>query len=433
MSMEQFEVEFTKDGRIFDEDQVDALLAGLASATDLLVLAHGWNNDRAQATSLYDELLASLTTVGLPATGPGSRLAVLRVLWPSKKFALESLIPGGGAASAGSGGDDALLTALDELKRDPVRLGAEGTDPTRAALVDGAIALVDKLDSSAQARREYVQQIRALLDPDQASADDASREFFELDPEDVLDRFSEPVLPTAGAGGAAGVNAGGAASLGDLVTGARAGARRLANFATYYAMKSRAGAVGSTGVSSVLSRVRVKRPDLPIHLVGHSFGGRLVTSAAATLPARDARVSLVLLQAAFSHNGLAQRFDGKHDGAFRTLVADRRVNGPVVITHTKNDQAVGVAYPLASRIARDNSAALGDQNDPYGGMGRNGAQHTPEVDEAEAVLRKAGAGVSYTFAPGKVFNLLADATISDHGDVRNTAVATALRDVIRVP
>jgi hypothetical protein len=133
-----------------------------------------------------------------------------------------------------------------------------------------------------------------------------------------------------------------------------------------------------------------------------------------------------------SHNGLAQRFDGQHDGAFRTVLGERRVNGPVVITHTKNDLAVGVAYPLASRIARDNAAALGDQNDPYGGMGRNGAQHTPELDRTEQLLRKVNTPHQYTFTREKVFNLQADATITDHGDVANPAVAQALRDVLRV-
>ena len=35
-----------------------------------------------------------------------------------------------------------------------------------------------------------------------------------------------------------------------------------------------------------------------------------------------------------SHNGLAQRFDGQHDGAFRAVLAEHRVNGPVIVTHT---------------------------------------------------------------------------------------------------
>lgn len=431
----QFDVEFTKEGRVFDERQVDALLDGVAGATDVLVLAHGWNNDRAEATALYDQLLASLVKVGLPDSGRGSRIAVMRVLWPSKKFALESLIPGGGAASATSESDASLVEALEGLKLDPARLGEEQEDPTRTALMNRAIELVPKLDASLDARREYVQQIRALLDPEQAHEDDGSRELFELDANEVFARFSEPVaiLPTAGGGGAAGVSSGGAAFLGDLVSGAKAGARRLANFATYYSMKSRAGVVGGGGVASVLNQVRRVVPDVPVHLAGHSFGGRLVTAAAAALPARDTRVSLVLLQAAFSHNGLAARFDGKRDGAFRPILSQRQVSGPVVITHTKNDLAVGVAYPLASRIARDKAAALGDEDDPFGGMGRNGAQHTPELDKAESVLRPADAGVRYAFRPGHVFNLRADATIRDHGDVRNVAVATALRDVICLP
>ena len=42
----------------------------------------------------------------------------------------------------------------------------------------------------------------------------------------------------------------------------------------------------------------------------------------------------MLLQAAFSHNGLAEKFDGTNDGAFRTVLRDRRISGPLLITHT---------------------------------------------------------------------------------------------------
>ncbi|MFC9362478.1 hypothetical protein ACFTZB_38635 [Rhodococcus sp. NPDC057014] len=428
------DIEFTKDGLVHDEQQVTRLLDGLTDTTDLLVLAHGWNNDKAEATTLYDTLLTSLAAVGLPESGPGSRVAVMRVLWPSKKFALESLIPGGGAASATAANDAALLTALQQLEQDPELLGADGTDPTRTTMVEHAIAQIEDLDTSADARREYVLHIRNLLDPNEAHADDASTEFLDLDPETLFHRFTGevPVLLPTGPGGAAGNTSGGAAFLGDLLSGAKAAARRIANFATYYTMKTRAGTVGRTGVAGVLGRARERHPGLPIHLTGHSFGGRLVTATATALPPSDAPLSLALLQAAFSHNGLAQRFDGQHDGAFRAVLAEHRVNGPVIVTHTKNDLAVGVAYPLASRIARDNAAALGDHNDPYGGMGRNGAQHTPETDPTEQLLRKATPTHHYTFAAGKVFNLKADATITDHGDVANQAVAQALRDVLRV-
>ena len=45
-------------------------------------------------------------------------------------------------------------------------------------------------------------------------------------------------------------------------------------------MKERAGKVGRGGVNPLLREIRAAAPDLRVHLVGHSFGGRLVTAAA---------------------------------------------------------------------------------------------------------------------------------------------------------
>ena len=100
---------------------------------------------------------------------------------------------------------------------------------------------------------------------------------------------------------------------------------------------------------------------------------------------------------------------------------EQRISGPIVITHTKNDTAVGIAYPLARASPARHAAALGDENDPYGGMGRNGAQHTPE---AEAGACKESA--AYRFEPGGVYNLRADEFITDHGDVAGFQVAYAI-------
>ena len=66
----------------------------------------------------------------------------MRVFWPGKKFADQDLIPGGGAASATSENEEALVRALESLKHDPARLGEGQIDPARAANIDRAIALI---------------------------------------------------------------------------------------------------------------------------------------------------------------------------------------------------------------------------------------------------------------------------------------------------
>lgn len=438
MSIIPFDVEFTRDGQIFDQAQADAAIAGAVQLTDLFVLAHGWNNNREEAAALFDELsgnIERLLRTSLMKTISERKFGAVRVFWPSKRFEDADLIPAGGAASAGGQPDlDALIHLLDALKHNPVRLGDTAPDPVRVPVVDKLKDLVPMLDTDAAARREFVLHLRALVDATQANADDGSAEFFAEDPLDMFTRLSKPVSAPAGPatrGGAADFNAiGSAAGLHDLFSGFISAARRLANYTTYCEMKQRAGVVGSTGVAQFLMLLREKNRTLRLHLAGHSFGGRLVTAAANALPPNTNAVSITLLQAAYSHNGIGLNFDGQnHDGAFRRLVAEKRASGPILITHTKNDQAVGVAYPLASRITNEQAAAFGDQNDPYGGMGRNGAQHTPEVNAEFNTL--VAVGQPYAFSQGAVYNLRADDFIHDHGDVRGEQVAYAMLNAVK--
>jgi hypothetical protein len=441
MGLTTFDVEFTKDGAIFDPAQFEAVVAGLAPVSDLLVVSHGWNNDKDDASQLYHELLGNIEkllalrdqpSVPAPLRDFTDNLkqrsfAAVRIFWPSKKFADAELIPGGGAATAQAEQENiaAVETVLDRLKEDPQRLGDRRTDPARVAAIDRAKALLPQL-AMVEAQKEFVSLLRKLLDPSMAEKDDASEGFFSAAAETLFANASMPVVAPAGAadGGGAGMASGGAAGLSDLLSGVHAAARRIANFATYYQMKTRAGTIGVKGAAELLRAIRGAKPDIRIHLIGHSFGGRLVTAAASELPPSTQGVSLSLLQAAFSHNGLSGGFgDGRADkGFFRSLVSDKRISGPIIITHTKNDKAVGIAYPLASRIAGQNAAALGDQNDPYGGMGRNGAQHT---DEADNVATMGLPGTKYSFRPGGIHNVLAD-VITDHSDVTRMEVAFAV-------
>jgi pimeloyl-ACP methyl ester carboxylesterase len=209
-------------------------------------------------------------------------------------------------------------------------------------------------------------------------------------------------------------------------TGMRSGARRLLNLLTYWKMKHRAGLIGMTGLAPSLHQFREPLPNLRLHLVGHSFGGRLMSAAARGRKSSDPNLSIAsmtLLQAAFSHHGFAEDYEGGKDGFFRRVLADHRVEGPILITHTSNDAPNAWAYPLASRLAGDKAAAfLGGKNDLYGSIGRNGAQKTPEATDEELLATDE----VYAFAPGVVHNLEASKFIGDHGDVEGLEVGHAI-------
>jgi hypothetical protein len=379
----------------------------------------------ADARGLYARFFERMRAVidkGAVAGVGGRRFAVLAVLWPSKKFADQDLIPSGAAGAGSPITDELLKNELDAMK------GVfDGKDAD--ATLDKAIRLVAGLEDSAKAQAEFADLLRALLPARQAADDlDAADAFRSLPGGELIKRLGKP-LPLAqaapGPGGAAAAT-GGAAGLGQIFSGIKAGALNLLNLTTYYQMKERAGQVGSQGLNPLLQAIQALPGVAPIklHLIGHSFGGRLVTAAVAGPEGQTplAVDTLTLLQTAFSHYGFAQRYDGVHDGYFRKVMDGRAVRGPGLVSFTKNDLAVGKAYPLASLIAGQAAAALGDENDKYGGIGRNGALKTPEA--SSGVLLAVGA--PYPLSPGKLHNLNADAVIKGHSDICHDEVAYAI-------
>lgn len=435
-----FEVEYDKQGRVHDEEQVAALERYVVrdEPTDLLVLSHGWNNDMAEARALYQRLLGHLRDhldAGRVPGLEGRTWGVFAVLWPSKKFAEDDLIPSGAAAAPGVGEAD-LDASLRELE------GFFAADDADDRL-ERARQLVGRLDADPQARRDFVDLLRPLFpdDPDAETEAELPPETFELPGDEVLERLGTPPAlpePVISDGGGAAVfdpgdeEEGGetldpveAASIGSLFDGVKAGARNFLNLLTYYTMKERARTVGEGGGYQTLKRLRGARPDLRFHLVGHSFGGRLLTAAAAGPSAEPALPvdSLTLLQAAFSHYGFADDWNGKGgDGLFRGVLTGARVRGPMLVTYSVNDRAVGLAYPIASRLARQVAAAIGGPDDVYGGIGRNGALKTPEASSGDLL----DVGGDYAFAPRKVFNLKDDRFIANHGGVANPQTAYAI-------
>jgi hypothetical protein len=430
------DVLFDQDAKLVDAGSLAAVTAmiGAQGVTDLIAISHGWNNDIPEAVALYTNFFTHLRTQvngGSIAGIAGRTFGVLAVFWPSKRFTDESAIPGGAAAAADARTEQITAT-LDNLAD---VFAARG----KTAQLQVAKKLVDDLEDSESAQDQFVAIAGSLLsaapEPD-FGIDQLARVLTGTGGHEVLQALKGATV--GGTAPAAGGDSGGAADLPDVPAGPGQGAAAdfggifnsikdaalgLLNVVTYSTMKDRAGIVGRTGLAPFLDSLHAAVPAVRLHLAGHSFGGRLVTAAAAATAAPVATLSL--LQAAYSHYGLAQNYDGQqHDGFFRDLLAKHKVSGPILISHSVHDQAVGLAYPIASRMFDQQASALGDANDPFGGMGRNGAQKTPEVADPNATLKPAGS--AYDLRDGVPNNLNGDDIIQSHGDICRDELAYAI-------
>lgn len=421
------EVQFDRSGQVIERDSLDALVASLGTdPCDVLVLVHGWNNDMQQARDLYERLAERFRAVrdGSPPVDLGERrFVIVGALWPSRRWAERTLIPGGAASGGGDADDEDVQQVVSELMG--VFDSEDADDRLRSAS-----ELIPYLADSTQARDRFVDAVRGVLasPADGGDEGDYDRNFASLSGSRILE-FLEPPSGQSTPGG----TPGGAAGLfhnddngqpRSFFTGPKAAAERFLNLTTYYQMKQRAGLVGTRGLAPVLRGLKAEARGAKLHLVGHSFGGRLVTACtlgeAGAPPVQPDTLSL--LQAAFSHYGFAKDYEVGKSGFFRRVVTDKMTSGPVVITHSIRDLAVGYAYPLASRLRHQIAAALGDPMDPYGGIGRNGARYTPEA----GCCTLGRTGEVYPFAAHQLLNLSADDIIRDHSDICHDEVAYAI-------
>lgn len=428
-------VEIESNGKLHDKDQIESARNVVAGTTDVLVMVHGWNNDMHDARKLYERLSTSIAAVRGRGHAADRKIAIVGVLWPSIKWADDDQIAGGGASNAT---EEAELIA---------QIGDCDLDPYVTEKLQNLV-LTSHLDS-ADARCEYIGMLRTQIPQPANDADEdaPSDSFLKGDPEilfadaEQTDDFddlsevqggapdeafiSESTAQTDDADSIDEVQGGEAGKIFDLVNPVPA-ARKLLNLTTYQTMRDRSGVVGGNGIAELIGNLQGE--SRRIHLIGHSFGARAVTAAAnaATTPVH----ALVLLQGAFSHYGFAENWNNQRaNGLFRAVPA--RIHGPLVVTHTKNDKAVGSYYALASRLARQVGVGLGGgPNDRYGGIGRNGALKTPEALTAGKLE---DVDFQYAFKARHVSNLQADTYISDHSDVAGEQVAYAILSAITTP
>ena len=327
MKLPFFPIHFNSAGRLTGAG-AGAINAWITSRgiTDLFVFSHGWNNDEPAAAGLYEsfftqmsDVLASCPLRGRAVIGAAG-LSWPSILWPDNR---------------------------GELAR--------------------MQQLLDTRPASDAALREFKQSLSSLVSQDEAAGEPEGA-LGVHDDDDCRDLFDALAPAPVSAGGAAGFNP---------FARLWAGAKSALRLGSYYHMKSRAGVIGEQGLGPLLSPLETR-----VHLLGHSFGARLVSYALKPAPAGRVK-SVFMLQGAFSHFAFAAKlpFDATRSGELAGL--DAKVDGPLLVTHSLHDKAVGSAYPLASFAARQDASALANLDYRWAAMGHDGAQC---VDAAAAGL-----------------------------------------------
>jgi hypothetical protein len=399
--------------------------------TDLIVVSHGWHMNASESQVLYQTLIGNLVNVAGGAWAAGRKVGVCGVFWPSDRFRDDlgqetvNVLADGHAAAAGG-----------ELNVEVLKAQAAEIAKFLGILDPGFGKLVLRAQGGGGDADKLVDVLRAAVDSS-ATVDEQTK----LDHKELLEKPGHYILEKLQAQGSPALSAvpapsgGSAAALGQvqqggqalgLFSGVIAGIAKLLNQFAYFELKKRAGAIGEKlgGQLDSIAGLNTVR----VHLVGHSFGARLVTAATAAMQSRKVQ-SMTLLQGAFSHNsfsaGIDYEFFPNVVGGFRDVIGKRTVKGPIAITHTWNDKAVGLAYPAASRVsmaianAIGVSEAFGGSKDVFGGMGANGAMGLSAV---EGSARQYDGKTPLQLPDAQVSSLRCD-FIEGHNDVARPGAA----------
>jgi hypothetical protein len=406
-----YEVDFNADGTL--DTTTGSGDGGLPAAvnaggiTDLFVLSHGWNDGVDSARDLYQAMF------GLLAAQLGAHLptsAAVGVIWPSLLFPDDDPATAAPVPSTGAQLAAALAPAFPNQQQQLATIGQ----------------LLDQQPQDPNALIQFHDLAKGLV----------------TTPPQGVEDTGEAALMTADAATAFGhaaamapSSAGNAEGIGNPFAGLWNGAREVLRTMSYYEMKNRAGVVGQQGLGPLLAKLSGPRGAPRIHLMGHSFGARLVAYSLAGLRpdqtgAASPVKSLTLIQGAFSHFtfGAPLMVDPTRSGA---LAGDGdRVNGPLLATFSSADRAVGWWYPAASTVAKQNSESATDLVYRWGAMGHDGYQQNPSP--ARVVLQ--AAGKPYDFQRGTFYDIDANAVIRNnlsafsgaHSDIRHPEILWAV-------
>ncbi|WP_454790686.1 serine-threonine protein kinase [Mycolicibacterium lutetiense] len=380
---------------------------GAAGLTDLVIFSHGWNNDEAAATSLYERWFGLLA----PQLDPARTVGFVGLRWPSQLWRDEPIPDFSGPAAHDGGGAAALGDEVEAVPAGPATIDPAQLDELKELFPDGKEQLdtiagllaappsSDRLPELLDALRAFSAATQTGFNDGEVAAPGAGPGMLDehQDPQQLFTTFADE-LSSAGVQFDEG-GGGGAAGLGDIAGRLWHGAKEALRQLSYWKMKNRAGVVGRRGLGPVIDALHADFPALRIHLVGHSFGARVVSYAIAGMSeVQPSPVKAVtLLQGAYSRFTFTERLPFRK-GAGELAGLLNRIDGPLTVCFSSHDRALGTFYPLASAAAGEDAAGAEDPLFRWRAMGSHGAYQSQTQSLGPV-------NTTYPFQPGQVLNL----------------------------
>jgi hypothetical protein len=371
---------FDAKGAPRDPAAVAALVARAAGATDVFIVSHGWWNDESTADCFYRRIVG-----GISASAPGYltpdkfKPLFVTVYWPSALFPMEpSDCAEAERRTESSAATDAF--SVDRVRQwaigafpDAVNQAGFAKDSERLAVLFERERVSSLSTADADELAGILLRWRSATDGPLVAGDAGEPTIFTGSGQQVAERWR--ARPDSRA---------------ELTLPSLANAKKWLNFGnafTFWTMKERAGTVGSKGVYEVVKalqslRTRAVNP-VRIHLIGHSFGAKVVTaSLTGSGGAANRADSLILLQGAFSQFAFATRDEIRaagvtvdQGGLYRDVLAARLVAGPIVVTRSSADAPNRFLYPAGVALVNDVTEAA--RAPRFGSLGANGILASP--------------------------------------------------------
>jgi hypothetical protein len=479
MGNDYLAIHFDDQGHLLYEREQQALLHALLAPnrpiTDVWIFSHGWRTDQQNADELYSNwsqlMRQQMTQEAIDAV---CNPLFIGIYWPSLGWSEDiptlSISP---SLSFSLLAPSSLELGAFELGTEGIASRSEGDffDPTPSAFEIGVSQDIDlsprNESTKDEERSRFIEAYRLLLNPANRDSEQCKQDFGRL--YDIAAQSADPTAqqieefvtllyrykiddPHSDASEHTGIwetperavvylNQ---ASVPGRYEASRSG-NILDNFIrlfTFWAVKARAAIVGQSGVAPFLFSVKQALQEhnrrVRLHLMGHSFGAKLVSAAVYGLNELMAQKqssspplvdNLILVLGAFSQFAFCPDlpFQPGSSGKYAPILERRLVANPLVVIYSQYDLANTFWYPWGMFLSRSGRTyERGGPEDRLGALGANGAQgldiaicHGVDLQPLEAAYNsKTWRSLSCLNIDGQHYiNAMKERSAGAHGDI----------------